>query len=128
MTIRILRLYLSSENHTDEHKILEFFFLLKSYIIVWFSIKKSKYFTKRPANVLKIINSSIFFPKNMLKFIDPVTERNTFLSLPENLVLNMIIDKRDHTKELGFTIIIKVRNLVSKSMSSRCFKPPKSIF
>lgn len=64
----------------------------------------------------------------MLKFIDPVIERNTFLSLPENLVLNMIIDKRDYTKELSFTIIIKVRNLASKRMSSRCFKPHKINF
>ncbi|GBL93131.1 hypothetical protein AVEN_216482-1 [Araneus ventricosus] len=42
MANRGLRLYLGIENPTDEHKILVSF-ILKSYMPVWFHIKKIKY-------------------------------------------------------------------------------------
>ncbi|GBN74736.1 hypothetical protein AVEN_261085-1 [Araneus ventricosus] len=40
----------------------------------------------------------------------------------------MIVDKREHTRELGFRRIIKARNLASKRKSVRSFQPPKIIF
>ncbi|GBN21854.1 hypothetical protein AVEN_233604-1 [Araneus ventricosus] len=92
---RVLRLYLSIEKTTDEHKILVSF-ILKSYIPVWFHIKKSKYFTNGPEHVFEVIESSRFLPENLLKVIDPVIQRNAFFAHPENLSLNMIVDRSDH--------------------------------
>ncbi|GBL82325.1 hypothetical protein AVEN_252488-1 [Araneus ventricosus] len=40
----------------------------------------------------------------------------------------MIVDKRDHIRELGFIIIIKARNLASRRKSIRSFQPPKINF
>ncbi|GBN72343.1 hypothetical protein AVEN_270940-1 [Araneus ventricosus] len=40
----------------------------------------------------------------------------------------MIVEKRDHIRELGFRIIIKARNLAFKRKSIRSFQPPKTNF
>ncbi|GBM35679.1 hypothetical protein AVEN_97879-1 [Araneus ventricosus] len=92
---RVLRLYLNIENPTVEHKILVSF-ILKSYIPVWFHIKKSKYFTNGPEHVFEVIESSRFLPENLLKVINPLIHRNAFFAHPENLPLNMIVDRSDH--------------------------------
>ncbi|GBM37687.1 hypothetical protein AVEN_9971-1 [Araneus ventricosus] len=91
---RVLRLYLNIENPTDERKIL-ISFILKSYMPVWFHIKKSKYFTNGPEHVFEVIESSRFLSENLLKVIDPVIQRNAFFAHPENLLLNMIVDRSD---------------------------------
>ncbi|GBL63890.1 hypothetical protein AVEN_229489-1 [Araneus ventricosus] len=124
---RALSLYLSIGNPADEHKILVSFFL-KLRMPVWFHIKKSKYFTNAPEHVFEVIKSLRFLPDNLLKVIDPVIQRNAFFALPENLLLSMIVDKRDHIRELGFRIVIKARNLASKRKSVTSFQPPKTKF
>lgn len=124
---RVLRLYISIGNPTDNHKTIVFF-ILKSYMPVWFHIKKSKYFTDGPEHVFEVIKSSRFLTENLLKVIDPVIERNAFFAHPENLLLSMIVDKRDHVRELGYRRIIKARTLSSESKSIRNFKPPKINF
>ncbi|GBL73722.1 hypothetical protein AVEN_230708-1 [Araneus ventricosus] len=115
-TNRVLRLYLSIENPTDEHKILVSY-ILKSYVPVWFHIEKSKYFTNGPGHVFEVIKSSRFLPENLLKVIDPVIQRNAFFVNPENLPLSAIVDKRDQIRELGFRIIIKAKSQPQKSIS-----------
>lgn len=124
---RILRLYLSIENPTEQHKILVSF-ILKSYMPVWFHIKKSKYFTDGPKHVFEVIESSRFLPENLQTVIDPVIERNAFFAHAENLVLSMIVDKRSHIRELGFRRIIKARKCFSKRKLVRSFQPPKINF
>ncbi|GBO37245.1 hypothetical protein AVEN_51085-1 [Araneus ventricosus] len=61
---RVLRLHLNIENLTDEHKILVSF-ILKSYMPVWFHIKKSKHFTNGPEHAFEVIESSRFLPENL---------------------------------------------------------------
>ncbi|GBN09654.1 hypothetical protein AVEN_6499-1 [Araneus ventricosus] len=61
---RVLRLYLSIENPTDEHKILVSF-IPKSCMPVWVHIKKGKYFTNGPEHVFEVIKSSSFLPENL---------------------------------------------------------------
>ncbi|GBM40310.1 hypothetical protein AVEN_23876-1 [Araneus ventricosus] len=95
---------------------------------VLFHIKKSKYFTNGPEHVFEVIKSSRFLPENLLKVIDPVVQRNAFFAHPENLILSMIVDKRDYIRELGFRIIIKAGNLASERKSIRSFQPPKTNF
>ncbi|GBM11674.1 hypothetical protein AVEN_16974-1 [Araneus ventricosus] len=91
----VLRLYLNIENPTDEHKILVSF-ILKSYMSVWFHIKKSKYFTNGPKHVFEVIESSRFLPENLLKVTDPAIQRNAIFAHLENLPLNMIVDRNNH--------------------------------
>ncbi|GBN68752.1 hypothetical protein AVEN_221201-1 [Araneus ventricosus] len=92
---RVLRLHLNIENPTDEHKILVSF-ILKSYMSVWFHIKKSKCFTNGPEHVFEVIASSRLLPENLLKVTDPVVQRNAFFAHSENLPLNIIVDRSDH--------------------------------
>lgn len=40
----------------------------------------------------------------------------------------MIVDKRDHVRELGLRRIIKARNIATKIKSIRSFKPPRINF
>ncbi|GBO42382.1 hypothetical protein AVEN_271632-1 [Araneus ventricosus] len=106
---RDLRLYLSFENPTDEHKILVYF-IPKSYMPVWVHIKKVRYFTNGPEHVFEVINSSRLLPENLLKVIDSVIQRNALFVNPENLLLSIIVDKRDQIRELDFKIIIKAKS------------------
>lgn len=115
------------ENPSDEHKILVNF-ILKAYMPVWFMIKKSKYLTDGPSHVFEVIQSTRFLPDNLLQVIDPVIERNAFFAHPENLLLRMIVDKRQHIRELGFRRIIKARNVTSTKNSIRSFQTPKINF
>ncbi|GBN36457.1 hypothetical protein AVEN_114311-1 [Araneus ventricosus] len=82
-----------------------------------------KYFTNGPEHVFEVITSSRVLPVNLLKVIDPVIQINAFFEYPENLILSVIVDKRDHMRELGFIIITKARNLVSKGKSIRNQRP-----
>ncbi|GBN32715.1 hypothetical protein AVEN_180481-1 [Araneus ventricosus] len=60
---KVLHSYLSIENPTHEHKILVSF-ILKSYMLVWFHIKKFKYFTIGPEHVFAVTKSRRFLPEN----------------------------------------------------------------
>ncbi|GBN18008.1 hypothetical protein AVEN_1395-1 [Araneus ventricosus] len=124
---RVFRLYLSIENPTDEHKILVSF-ISRSYMPVWVHIKKGKCFTNGPEHVFEVIKSSRLLSENLLKVIDPVIQRNAFFAHPGNVLLSMVVDKRDHIRELGFRRIIKARNLASKKKSIRSFQTPKINF
>lgn len=79
---RVLRLYASVITPSDEHKLLVSF-ILKSYMPVWFNIKKSKYFTDGPKHVFQAIETSRFLPENLLEVVDPVIERNSFFAHPK---------------------------------------------
>lgn len=127
MANRILRLYVSVEYPSDEHKIVVHF-ILKSYMPVWFNIKKSKYLTDGPEHIFQTVKSSRFLPENLLQVIDPVIERNAYFAHPENLMLSMIVDKRTHIRELGLRRIIKARTSAPKRKSIRAFHPPKLNF
>ncbi|GBL74725.1 hypothetical protein AVEN_243599-1 [Araneus ventricosus] len=51
-----------------------------------------------------------------------------FLPIQKTWLLIVIVDKRDHIRELGFRIIIKAGKLASKRKSIKSSKPPKIIF
>ncbi|GBM23192.1 hypothetical protein AVEN_159874-1 [Araneus ventricosus] len=95
---------------------------------VWFHIKKIKYFTNGPEHVFEVKKSPRFLPENLLKVIDPVIQRNAFFDHPENLVLSVILDKRDHIRKLGLRIIIKARNLAFKRKPIWSYQAPKINF
>lgn len=117
---RVLRLYVSVETPSYEHKML-ISFILKSYMSVWLKIKKRKYFTDGPGHIFEAIKFIRFLPENLVRIVYSVIERNTFFAHPGNLLLRMIVDERKHIRELGFRRIIKARMLASKTESIRCF-------
>lgn len=115
---RVLRLFLSVDTPSDDNKMLAAF-ILKSYMPLWFKIKKSKYLTDGPGLVCEAIKSTRFLPENLVRVVDHVIE---------NLLLRMIVDERKHIRELGFRRIIKARMLASKPDSIRSCQPPKINF
>ena len=97
-----MRLYVSVKTPSYEHKMLVSF-NLKSYIRIWFKIKKSKYLTDGPGQVFEVIISTSFLLENLLRVVVPVVERNAFL-------------------------IVEARMRASKIKSLRYFQPPKINF
>lgn len=63
--------YLNVENHSDEHKILVFF-ILKSYMPVWFRIMKSNCFIDDNDHIFKVKISARFLPNNLVGEFNPV--------------------------------------------------------
>lgn len=124
---RVLRLYTSLPDPSENLKQIVVF-ILKSYMPVWFTIKKSKYFTDGPKHVFLAIQTSRYLPDDLLKVVNAVIERNAFFAHPENLLLAMIVDEREHIRELGYRRILKARQTASKGKTIRNFVPPKINF
>lgn len=124
---RILRLYISSSDPSGNLKEIVGF-ILKSYMPMWFSIKKSKYFIDGPRHVFQVIQTSRYLPGELLQVVDPVIERNAFFAHPENILLAMIVDEREHIRELGYRRILKARQTVLKKKTVRNFIPPNLNF
>lgn len=77
---------------------------------VWFVIKKSKYFTDGPKHVFQAIQTSRYLSDKLLQVIDPVTEWSAFFAQPENVLLAMAVDEREHIRELGYRRILSETN------------------
>ena len=95
---------------------------------VWFNIKKSKLFTDGPKHVFLAMQTSRYLSDNLLQVVNPVIGCNAFFAHPENLLLAMIVDDREHVRELGYRRILKARQSTSKGKTIRNFVPPKINF
>ncbi|GBO20964.1 hypothetical protein AVEN_268148-1 [Araneus ventricosus] len=85
---RVLRLYTSSSDPTGNLK-ETVGFILKSYMPVWFAIKKSKYFIDGPKHVFQAIQTSRYLSDELLQDVDPVMQRKCVLCTPrECFVVN----------------------------------------
>lgn len=89
---RVLRLYISKPLPSDELKELVTF-ILKSYMPLWFQIKK-KGLTEGLKHVFESIKTTRYLDKALLGVIDPVIERNYFFTHPENVLVTMALDQR----------------------------------
>ncbi|GBL98600.1 hypothetical protein AVEN_19667-1 [Araneus ventricosus] len=118
---RILRLYTSSSYPSGNLKEIVGF-ILKPYTPVWFEIKKSKYFTDGSKYVFQAIQSSRYLSDELLQVVDPVMQRNAFFEHPENVLLAMLVDDREHIRELGHRRILKA---IVRKKTVRNFVPPK---
>lgn len=110
---RILRLYVGTENHSQNLVILTQY-VVKAYAPVWFIIKKNNLFSDGAQNLWKLIKYSRFMDKEYLKFIDPVIQRNAYFAHTENILLTMVTDPREHIRELGLRRILKARKMSSQ--------------
>lgn len=91
---RVLRLlYISNSDPLDSLKYIASF-ILKSYVPLWFEIKKSKNFTDRPKQVYQAITKSRYLFGELLKVVNTVTERNAFFAHSDNVLLAMLVDER----------------------------------
>ena len=53
-----------------------------------------------------VIKKSRYLSDELKNIVDPVLQRNTYFYHPENILLDMLVDKRMHIKELGLRQII----------------------
>ncbi|GBM81797.1 hypothetical protein AVEN_145963-1 [Araneus ventricosus] len=95
---------------------------------VWFAIKKSKYFTDGPKHVFQAIQTLRYLSEELIQVVDPVIQRNAFFAHTENGLLAMLVDEREHIRELGYRRILKARQIVPKKKTVRNFVPPKINF
>lgn len=124
---RALRLYISQENPTAEFQEIVIF-ILKSYMPMWFCIKKTKLFTDGPKLVHQCIETSRYLKDELKAVIDPVIERNGFFAHPEHVMITMTQDPRKHIRELGLRRIIKARERDQKRKTIRTYVAPKLNF
>ncbi|GBM98649.1 hypothetical protein AVEN_273129-1 [Araneus ventricosus] len=124
---RVLRLYISSSDTSGNLKEIVGF-ILKSYMPVWFAMEKSKYFTDGPKHVFQAIQTSRHLSDELLQVVDPVIQRNAFFEDTENVLLEMLVDEREHIRELVYRRILKARQTVPKKKTVRNFVPPKINF
>lgn len=100
-------------------------FIVKTYAPVWFDIKKYKTVKDGPKHILKVIQTTRHLPEDLKNIIDPVIQRNAFFCHPENMMLAMIMDDRQHMRELGYRRILKARNVTPEQEGNvRIFKVP----
>ncbi|GBL88538.1 hypothetical protein AVEN_159120-1 [Araneus ventricosus] len=124
---RVLRLYISSSDPSGN--LAEIVgFILKLCMPVWFAIKKSKYFTDGPKHFFQAIQTSRYLSDELIQVVDPVIQRNAFFAHTENVLLAILVDEREHIRELDYRRILKARQIVPKKKTVRNFVPPKINF
>ncbi|KAG0711470.1 hypothetical protein GWK47_020547 [Chionoecetes opilio] len=119
---RILRLYVSTANPSDQLKELVLF-IVRVYAPMWFAIKMKPSCKDGGRHVFETINKSRYKKKDLHRVVDPVIQRNGYFGHPENLLLSMITDARPHIRELGVRRIMKARK-EAKLVTVRVFKVP----
>ncbi|GBM41753.1 hypothetical protein AVEN_173147-1 [Araneus ventricosus] len=95
---------------------------------VWFAVKNSKYFTDGPKHVFQAIRTSRYLSDELHQVIDPVLQRNAFFPHTKTLLLAMLVDEREHIRDLGYRRILKARQIVPKKRTFRNFATPKINF
>lgn len=122
---RLLRLYVSSDNPSENLKILSEY-IMRVYAPVWFYVKLHPSGTHGSRHLWRLIHFSRYLPRELLKVIDPVIQRNGYFASPENLLLGLLIDERKHIRELSLRRILKARTCHNGNV--RKFSIPKINF
>ena len=90
---------------------------------LWFRIKANGYFSEGPKIVFEAIRLTRYLPEHLRKLIDSVIERNSYFAHSENLILAMVMDERQHVRELGLRRVLKARENC-KGKTIRDFRVP----
>nr|CAH7731779.1 unnamed protein product [Callosobruchus chinensis] len=106
---RVLRLYASTENPSENLKVITDF-IMKLYAPMWFRIK----------------TKPLLQHEAVRNITDEIIERNSYFAQPENVLLAMLTDPREHIRRLAVNRIKKARTNTSKEL--RVFKAPKLNF
>ena len=125
LAIRILRLYVSTENPSDNLKTLTTF-IMRVYAPTWFSIKSRPSCVYGTMHFFKMVQSTKYLPQNLKNIVHPVLQRNAFFAHVENVILAMMCDDRNHIRELALRRVLSIRS--SKTEDIRKFIIPKINF
>lgn len=123
---RILRLYVATEEPSFELKLLAEY-VIKVYATTWFLIKYKSDCKYGPQHLFNLIQSSRYLPVKLRNTVDRVIQRNAFFAHPENILITMIGDNRQHIRELALRRILKCRSLKCDG-EVRDFKVPELNF
>lgn len=125
---RILRLYISIQNPSENFQLLVEF-VMKVYAPMWFRIKSKPFIQDGARHLWDSIRLSRQFPDNIKAIVYKVFEGNAYFAHPENMLIAMMTDKRQHIRQLAIRRILKARNGNSTpSQSIRFFRIPKLNF
>nr|CAH7743086.1 unnamed protein product [Callosobruchus chinensis] len=122
---RVLRLYASTENPSENLKLITDF-IMKLYAPMWFRIKTKPLLQHGARHIWEMIKISRQFPEAVRNITDEIIERNSYFAQPENVLLAMLTDPREHIRRLAVNRIKKARTNTSKEL--RVFKAPKLNF
>ena len=128
---RILRLFVSTVIASPGLKILVQY-VLKVYAPTCFVIKHLSGLEHGARHAWNTIQRSSFLPPDVRDVVRAVFSRNAFFLHPENLLISMLTDERQHVRELAARRIIKARNsptnLKPHKASVRIFRPPEIVY
>ena len=74
-----------------------------------------------------MISRSRYLSTDLKEIFDPVIQENSFFAHPENILIAVINDDREHARELGLRRNLKARH-TSTTRSVRQFRLPTSNF
>ncbi|KAK0060045.1 hypothetical protein Bpfe_010573 [Biomphalaria pfeifferi] len=80
---------------------------MQVYALVWFVIKSKPSCVDGTKHIWLTVHLSRSLPTEVKNIIDPVIQRNAYFAHPENLLIAMVTDDRDHIKQLGLRRILK---------------------
>ena len=118
---RLLRLYVGCENPSDT--LVTIWFIVRVYAVTWFNIKQKPSCKDGARHVFMMIQNSRYLTDELKAIVDPVIQRNSYFSHPENLLLSMMTGERPSIRELAFRRILKARDQ-PKRKGVRQFRVP----
>ena len=123
----ILRLYVATTTPTQTLKELATF-IVKVYAPGWFRIKCNPKVTNGAMNLWETIKSCTYLSGENQKIVFKSIQNNAYFAHPENMLLSMLVDKREHIKKLALRRIINARSRKQSSKQVRMFQIPKIDF
>lgn len=124
---RILRLYMATENPTDNLVTLATF-VMSVYAPMWFHIKTKSACTEGSKHLWRMIKYSRYLEKHLRDAVDEVIQRNGYFGHAENILLAMLADERSQIRELAYRRILAARNENASSTRIREFRVPRLNF
>lgn len=101
-------LYISTEAPSNELKLLVTF-IVNSYAIVWFDIKKNSKCWDAAPHYYKMIETSRFLPVRYRIVVQNVLKRNSYPAHIESIILAMLKDSRQVIRRLALKRILRAR-------------------
>lgn len=122
---RVLRLYMAKKNPDQKLKDCANF-IVKVYAPFWFLVKSLPHAIHGSRHMFKYICWTRQLPNHIQAIIRPTIKNNAYYCHPENIVMAMITDESQVTRENGYEKIRAARD--SPSSSLRRFFIPKEEF
>jgi hypothetical protein len=121
---RVLRLYISTEDPSNV-LILLAKFIVNSYAVVWFDIKKHSNCWNAAPHYYKMIETSRFLPVRYRIIVQQVLKRNSYPAHIESIILAMLKDNRQVIRKLALKKILRARE---DDIPNRKFQVPEIRF